>query len=144
MRGGKPAFTLKGLLAEGHGALVGRTYTIADLRALMVQYEVAIEAGERPDPVFAVWQLFGEMAHAIAAGERRCCMRCDEPFHPAHLPQAIGVVRADTPHPSGSLVFGICRQCRPYAGAVWTAFQQRLDAHASGTVRHISAAVGHA
>jgi hypothetical protein len=140
----KPRYSLEGLLAEGHGALVGRTYTVADLRALMSQYETAIDAGEQPAPVIAVWRLFGQIAHAIAAGERRCCIRCDFVFHPGYFPLAIGVVQADVARPTGSLVFGICRDCLPHSSAVWTSLQARLDAHASGHVRHISDTVGHA
>jgi hypothetical protein len=140
----KSRYSLEGLLAEGHGALVGRTYTVADLRALMAQYEAAIDAGEYPAPVIGVWRLFGEIAHAIAAGEQRCCIRCDFVFRPGHLPLAIGVVQADVVDPTGSLVFGICRDCWPHSNAVWTSLQVRLDAHASGHVRLISDVVGHA
>jgi len=140
----KPRHTLEALLAEGHGALVGRTYTVADLRALMAQYETAIDAGELPAPVVGVWRLFGEIAAAIAAGEQRHCIRCDVPFHPCHLPLAIGVVHADVEDPVCRLVFGICRECWPYSSGVWTSLQARLDAHASGHVRLISDTVGHA
>lgn len=124
--------------------LVGRTYTVADLRLLMAEFDAAIDAGEKPAPVMAVWRLFGEMAHAIAAGEQRYCMGCDARFHVGFLPQAIGVVQADVAHPSGRLVFGICQHCRPCSAEVWTAFQLRMDAHASGHIRPISAVVGHA
>jgi len=140
----KPRHTLEALLAEGHGALVGRTYTVADLQRLMVEHEDAIDAGELPAPVVGVWRVFGEIAHSIAAGEQRCCIRCDLVFHPHNLPLAIGVVQADVVDPTGSLVFGICRDCWPHSGAVWTSLQARLDAHASGHVRLISDTVGHA